>query len=267
MLEILRRGASAAQATVAVFDFDGTLSLIRTGWMDIMVRMMMDDLTELAPDEPEGELRCVVEDYVWRLTGKDTIYQMIAFAEQVRLRGGEPADPQEYKARFLNLLRQVMHGRIDEIRGGCCEPDRHLVPGARALLELLKARGLTLYLASGTDHAQLEEEAALLDIARYFDGGIYGAQADLESFSKGMLIQRILEPSGMHGGHLLGFGDGPVEIQEVKAAGGVAVGIAGHEPEYQATDPWKRARLAELGTDYIVPNYLCREDLAGALFS
>ena len=93
MLEILSRGASAAQATVAVFDFDGTLSLVRTGWMDIMVRMMMDDSGGARPAETEGELRAVVEDYVWRLTGKETIYQMIELAEQVRLRGGDPADP------------------------------------------------------------------------------------------------------------------------------------------------------------------------------
>jgi phosphoglycolate phosphatase len=267
MLEILRPGVSAAHATVAIFDFDGTLSLIRTGWMDIMVRMMLDELTALKSGESEEQLREIVEDYVWRLTGKDTIYQMMAFAEQVSLRGGKAAGAQEYKDRFLVLLGEVMEARMEDIRSGRTKPDRHLVPGSRALLEDLKARGFRLYLASGTDHEQLNEEAELLDIARYFDGGVWGALADRESFSKGILVRRILAEPGMHGGALLGFGDGPVEIEEVKAAGGTAVGIAGREPEYMTIEPWKRARLMALGTDIIVANYLGREELAAALFS
>jgi phosphoglycolate phosphatase len=266
MLEILSRGVSAAQTTVAIFDFDGTLSLIRAGWMEIMVRMMMEDLTALAPGEPEAGLLRTVEGYVWQLTGRDTIYQMIAFASEMRLRGGEPREPREYKAQFLDLLGQVQRGRMDDIRAGRCTPDRHLVPGSRAMLGDLRARGMTLYLASGTDHEQLVEEAELLDIARYFDGGVYGALPDGVSFSKGILIGRILEAPGMHGGQLLGFGDGPEEIREVKAAGGVTVGIAGCEPDYGTTDPAKRARLAELGTDILVPNYLGREALLEALF-
>jgi len=43
MLEIIRP-ASAAQAKVVLFDFDGTLSLVRTGWMQVMVPMMIEVL-------------------------------------------------------------------------------------------------------------------------------------------------------------------------------------------------------------------------------
>ena len=107
------------------------------------------------------------------------------------------------------------------------------MPGARALLEALRARGLTLYLASGTDEIYMKEEAALLDVARYFDGGVYGALDDYQSFSKRILIQRILRLPGCRGDQLLGFGDGYVEIEEVKQVGGVAVGVATDEPECQ----------------------------------
>src|SRR5574342_699445 len=49
--------------------------------------------------------------------------------------------------------------------------EKYLVPGARALLEALKERGLKLYLASGTDQQYMREEARLLDVDRYFDLG------------------------------------------------------------------------------------------------
>ena len=44
----------------------------------------------------------------------------------------------------------------------------------RRLLETLKDRGLTMYLASGTDQVYMREEADLLDVSKYFDG-VYGA--------------------------------------------------------------------------------------------
>ena len=42
MVEQLRPGVSAINARVCLFDFDGTISLIRAGWMDVMVPMMVD---------------------------------------------------------------------------------------------------------------------------------------------------------------------------------------------------------------------------------
>jgi phosphoglycolate phosphatase-like HAD superfamily hydrolase len=141
------------------------------------------------------------------------------------------------------------------------------VPGARALLERLKDRGLSLYLASGTDEIFMQEEAHLLDIARYFDGGVYGALEDYKSFSKRILVQRILRLPEVRGAHLLEFGDGYVEIEEVKQVGGVTVGVATDEPECLAIDEWKRQRLASVGADYIIPNYLEMEELWATLFA
>src|SRR5215475_10081063 len=97
MIQQLRPGVSARNARVCLFDFDGTLSTIRSGWMDVMVPMMVEILLELKTGESESELRTVVEDFVWRLTGKQTMYQMIEFAEQIAKRGGQPEDPLVYK--------------------------------------------------------------------------------------------------------------------------------------------------------------------------
>ena len=57
-----------------------------------------------------------------------------------------------------------------------------------------------------------------------------------------------------------------MEIEEVREAGGVAVGVATDEPECRAPDQWKRQRLIGAGADYIIPNYLCRQELLQTLF-
>jgi len=255
VIEVIRR-ATAPEAKAVLFDFDGTLSLVRTGWMGVMVPMMVEVLAELKTGESEDDLRLVVEDFVWRLTGQETVYQMIELAGQVKQRGGTPLDPLVYKRRYLDRLSAVIGGRVEALRERRCPPDRFLVPGARALLEALRDRGLQLYLASGTDEVYMKEEAALLDVTRYFEGGVYGALDDIRAFSKRMIVQRILALPGVDGTHLIGFGDGYVEIEEVKRAGGIAVGAATDEPECRVPDPWKRQRLIGVGADYIVPNYL-----------
>ena len=52
----------------------------------------------------------------------------------------------------------------------------------------------------------------------------------------------------------------------MKEVGGVAVGVATAEPECDRVDEWKRKRLAGVGADFIVPNYLCHSELIAALF-
>jgi phosphoglycolate phosphatase-like HAD superfamily hydrolase len=267
MFEIIRPGAAAPGARAALFDFDGTLSLIRSGWLDIMLDMMTGTLSALGTGESTGQLRAESFDRVWPHTGKDTLFQMAEFAAMVEVRGGKAEDPQVYKQRFLNELCQVSGARIADVREGRAAPDLYLVPGARTLLEDLQARGLKLYLASGTDHDQLQHEARLLDIARYFDGHIYGALPDPEAFSKAMLVARIAGEPGMHPSMLIGFGDGPTEIGEVHRAGALAIGVATDEPECRRTSPFKRRSLIDHGADYVVPNYLCRHALLPLIFA
>lgn len=261
------RSTGAARARVAVFDFDGTLSLIRSGWVNVMVPMMVEILLELKTGESEAELHTIVEEFVWRLTGKETIYQMMEFADHVARRGGKALEALEYKKMYLDRLWTVISGRIEDLKKGRVSPERYLVPGARGLLERLKERGLRMYLASGTDEIYMKEEARLLDVARYFDGGVYGALDDYKSFSKKILIQRILSQTDVRGQEILGFGDGYVEIEEVKLVGGTAVGVATREPECCEIDPWKRQRLIGVGADFIVPNFLLHDELAGILFA
>jgi len=264
-VEILT-GATASHAKVALFDFDGTLSLIRAGWFDVMVPMMVEVLASFRTGESEEEIERTVREFVYRLTGKQTIYQMIELARQVELRGGKPEDPLVYKYRYLDRLHARIRHRIEELETGAAPPEKYLVPGSRTLLERLRSRGLKLYLASGTDQDFMRREAGLLRLTEYFDGGVFGALDDYKSFSKRILIERIIGRAECAGHELLGFGDGYVEIENVKAAGGVAVGVATEEPECLRVDEWKRNRLVSVGADYIVPNYLCLDELERCLF-
>lgn len=265
-IEFLNPSASASRARVVLFDFDGTVSLIRSGWVDVMVPMMVEYLLELKTGESEQELRAMVEEFVGRLTGRQTIYQMIEFTEEMKKRGGKPLDPLQYKHIYLERLNEKIKGRLAGLRSGEIAPDEVMLPGARRLIEALKSRGLTLYLASGTDEIYMREEAALLGVDGYFEGGLFGAQDDYKSFSKKILIERIIRGSEFQGHEFLGFGDGFVEIENVKEVGGVAVGVASDEPYCVRPDPVKRKRLADVGADWIVPNYNCHAELMEALF-
>lgn len=266
MIEVIHPAVTAANAKAVIFDFDGTLSLIRSGWMDVMVPLCVEQLTGLGTGESFDRLREVVEEFVWRLTGKETIYQMMALADAIRERGGQPLEPLQYKKMYLDRLWLTISDRVEGLRSGSLEPDHFLVPGARSLLENLTNRGLLLYLASGTDDANVKEEAGLLGVAPFFKGGIYGAQDDLSSFSKALLVRRILsQTAGMRPDELLVFGDGYVEIEEVVKAGGVAVGVASSESECLRVDAWKRERLIRAGADFIVPNFLQLTELSCAV--
>jgi phosphoglycolate phosphatase len=266
MIEQLRPGVSAKNARVVLFDFDGTISLIRAGWMDVMVPMMVDILRDTKTGESEEDLRVLVEEFVGRLTGKQTMYQMVELAENVKARGGDPPDPLVYKTMYLDLLHQKIRHRLEELSSGAVSPEKYLVPGARELLEALKERGLKMYLASGTDQVYMRKEARLLDVDRYFDGGVFGALDDYKSFSKKILIQQVIAGAECKGAEFLGFGDGYVEIENVKEVGGVAVGVATAEPECAVVDEWKRKRLAGVGADFIIPNFLCHRELLRTLF-
>jgi len=256
-VELIRRVRPVRPPEHALFDFDGTLSLVREGWMDIMVPMMSGILDEYRrPGETAKAVEILVREFVTRLTGKQTIYQMMHLADEIRSRGGEPSDPQEYKERYHSLLMERIAGRRAALADGSAQAEAYLVPGSVALLEALLDRGVAIYIASGTDEEFVLEEAELLGLTRYAPGRIHGAQRDIAAFSKEMVIRRILDTNKVEGARLLAFGDGYVEIADSKAVGGYAVGVATDETNRSGKpDAWKRQRLIGAGADVIIPDY------------
>jgi len=101
----------------------------------------------------------------------------------------------------------------------------------------------------------------------YFDGHIYGAIDDYRKYSKKMVIDRILRDNRVDGSSMLGFGDGYVEIQSIKAVGGVAVAVASDEAGRSGRpDAWKRERLIGVGADIVIPDFREKDALLAYLF-
>jgi phosphoglycolate phosphatase-like HAD superfamily hydrolase len=266
-IEVVRADLPRGKFRSVLFDFDGTLSLIREGWPQVMIPMMVEELRGTGTSEGEDELTAKVEDFVMRLNGRQTIYQMIQLAEEVHKRGGTPRAPLEYKHRYHDRLMERIHGRLAMLEAGTATGEEWTVPGSHALLEGLKRRGVTLYLASGTDLKYVRHEAKLLGVAEYFGEHIYGALDEYKNFSKQMIIERIVGTEGLRGPELLGFGDGFVEIEEVRKAGGVAVAVASDEVKRRGVNAWKRERLIRAGADVVIPEYRRGERLLRWLFA
>ena len=134
-----------------LFDFDGTLSLVREGWPQVMVPLFAEILPPLCLARRSRTVVASRSEDIMGLNGKQTIYQMIRLAERVKERGGQPQDPLDYKREYLRRLNLRIAERVEGLRTGRVEPDHWLVLGSRRLLDLLRARGMMLYLASGTD--------------------------------------------------------------------------------------------------------------------
>jgi phosphoglycolate phosphatase len=179
-LDIINTGITRGQIRHALFDFDGTLSLIREGWQEVMISMMVELLLQTPQHESEVELRTIVTDFVDLLTGKQTIYQMIQLATEVEKRGGEAQDPVEYKWLYLERLWAKIEGRVEGLKAGRLDRRSLMVPGAVEILEALHDRGVTCYLASGTDEVYVLDEAGALGLSGYF-AGIYGALDDYQT--------------------------------------------------------------------------------------
>lgn len=247
----------------ALFDFDGTLSLIREGWAGIMADLGLDLFREQGIALRAGD-RTYLEDQMRRLSGKPSIYQMRRLAEVLTARGGRAGDTEAYLAEFHRRLFAAVDGRIADLEAKRVPPAAWAVPGSHPLLDELRERGVPLYLASGTDRAHVLRELALLDLAKYFGPRVYAPANDTPNFHKRDVVEMIVRD---HGGPPVGFGDGYAETVEVKRAGGYVVGVASKEAGDPGLNELKKAMLLELGADVVVGDYLTVGPLVTELWS
>jgi phosphoglycolate phosphatase len=263
--EIIRHDLPRAGYKAVLFDFDGTLSLLREGWPEIMVGMMVEALLPTGPKETEAELATLVEEFVMALNGQPAIFQMARLVEELQSRGGNANLPAEYLREYDTRLLRVVNERVREIQEQVVRPARWAVPGSHALLQNLRDRGLKLYLASGTHLRHVRSEADLLEVSPFFGSEINAPNGDDPHFSKRRVIERILAENGIGGTELLSFGDGVVETEEVRRAGGTAVAVAS-DWEHGGVNRWKRDRLVPAGADVVIPDYARCSELLELLF-
>lgn len=253
----LRRGFRPRPGiTHAVFDFDGTISWLRHGWPGIMAGLFREHLQPI-PGQSEAAHRAFLMDELLALNGKPTLFQMKRFVEIAEHRNVKVPPAEELLDEYQRRLDEKIAERALLIKSGRAAPDSFLIHGVRRLLELLKARGITLAILSGTIEPRVREEAMMLKVDSFFEPHIYGSSEGSVHFSKLDILNRILRETGSNGAQLLAFGDGPVEIEFAKQLGGVAVAVCSDE-EINGSgviDQFKRKQLVSAGADVVIADY------------
>ena len=247
----------------AIFDHDGTLSTLREGWEVIMEPMMIRAVLGPRYDEADETLYHKVVDairrYIDKTTGIQTLVQMQGLVELVRQFGCVPEedilDIHGYKALYNAALMEMVRGRTAKLRRGELDITDFQIKNAGPLLEALHRKGIKLYLASGTDEADVAAEAEAMGYAHLFEGRIFGAVGDIKIEAKRIVLERIIRENTLSGPEFVTFGDGPVEIRETRKRGGIAVGVASDEVRRFGLNPTKRARLIRAGADIILPDF------------
>jgi sugar/nucleoside kinase (ribokinase family)/phosphoglycolate phosphatase-like HAD superfamily hydrolase len=264
-IEVVSAPPARHGITHAIFDSDGTISTLREGWERIMEPMMIRAIlgTEWWKHAEQGlhdRVRERVRDYIDKTTGVQTLVQMKGLVEMVREFGVVPAqevkDEFGYKAVYNEELLALVRARTAKLGRGELSVEDYVLKGSLQLLRGLRAAGVRLYLASGTDQEDVAAEAAALGFAGLFDGGIRGSVGDVRVEAKKVVIDGILEEIESAGSaRLVVFGDGPVEIRETKKRGGYAVGVASDEPRRYGWNMAKRSRLIRAGADLVVADF------------
>jgi phosphoglycolate phosphatase len=251
---------------LAVFDFDGTLSWLRHGWPALMCDVFLPHYP-LKADETVESVREILIAEILSGNGLPSIFQMRTFVERAKARNANVPAPEELLHEYQSRLDELIKERSETILRKTAQAEEFVVFGARRMLELLHKRGFKMFILSGTREDRVKHEANLLDLTRYFDGGIFGSPPVSTEFSKRAVFDRILAEENLRGESLLCFGDGPAEIFHTKELGGVAVAVASDE-EHNGSgrmDLAKRAQLTAAGADVVVPDYRDADALLATL--
>lgn len=250
----------------AIFDFDGTVSLLREGWQEIMYSYFSEEIERCPKAPSKEEALSEVMEFVDKLTGKQTIFQCMKLAETVEKYGGEAKEPLEYKAEYLRRLEEKIKDRHKALENGG-DPSPYRVKGVLETVKALENMGVDCYLTSGTDEADVLKEAKLLGVDRCFKE-IHGATDEMSTrCSKEEVLKKLINEKGLKGEDLIGFGDGYVEMELTKNVGGYAVAVATNEAAADSSvNEWKRNRLKEAGCDCVIPDFSNPDRLIEFLF-
>ncbi|VTR96888.1 HAD family hydrolase [Tuwongella immobilis] len=253
-VEVVRSLRPRGGFRAVMFDFDGTLSLVRGGWMELMTEQMLTVLRDAGSQEPEPMLRHRIVQFILDLVGQPTMRQMERLADEVARLGATPQSPDVYLRNFLRELKIRVEARMTAMTVQGEDPERFRVPHAIPMLDWLQGRQVPCVLASGTERIHVVREARALQLVPFFGERIYGP-GDGHVFSKRAVIEQMMHEWGIPGEQILGFGDGVSETEEIHRVGGIAVAVASDESGGGIVDPIKRERLIRAGADLVIPDY------------
>ncbi len=262
-LDIVRSERPRGPFRCIVFDFDGTLSLLRGDWQGLMIPRMVEVLAATGTGESSDVLHALVADFVTRLTGQPTMLKLVALCDDVARRGQPRPDARDYLDEYLTKLLARTADRVQAVNSGATAADEMLVPGSRLLVERLARRGLLLAISSGTELSHVQSETAVLGLDPYFGPRIFGPIDNDPRFSKQRVLEQLIAERGLRGHEIACIGDGPAEILAARAVGALALGVASDEINRSGrVNALKREHLLRAGADAIVADY---SDLAPIL--
>lgn len=252
-----------------LFDFDGTISLFRTGWQEVMENVMWEFIHEVLPKDDNQPLTSrwlgQINDYIQQSTGIQTIYQMQWLQRQIAsLNSQKVRSIWEYKDAYRDALKTLIQGRLDVVANRKADPTKYLVAGAKDLLMCLRDLGFTLFLASGTDDVDVVREAELLGVSTLFTS-IQGAPDRSMENPKLEMMKQILARFTDHETIGAVIGDGPVEMQLGQEYRLITIGVASDDggPHYNRSK--KRERLRIAGAQLVVDDLSDIESITDVL--
>jgi rfaE bifunctional protein kinase chain/domain len=262
---------------VCIFDHDGTISVLREGWEEIMLETMIeviagDKYNSLSKEEIK-KITNQSKSLIEKTTGVQTIIQMQELVKLIDLNNyvkkEDILDAWDYKKIYNDKLLKKVAKRREKLASGQLNIDDVTIKGAVKTLIKLIANNTKTYLASGTDVEDVIEEAKALGYAQFFTGGINGSEGDVSLDPKRKVIQNLIgeieNNNDIKINECVVFGDGPVEMREAKKHGLIAIGIMSDETRRWGKNLSKRERLILAGADILIEDFSSFSQLAKLL--
>jgi bifunctional ADP-heptose synthase (sugar kinase/adenylyltransferase)/phosphoglycolate phosphatase-like HAD superfamily hydrolase len=248
--------------THAIFDHDGTLSVIRRGWESVMSEFMFETITDNKKlnDDQKLKVKFKIKEFIEHTTGIRTLEQMDGLILMIQEMGlvsqNKILNRLQYKQLYLDALMKRVKKNIFDIQQKNSSTTEYLIKGSFSFLNALKSNLKEIYLASGTDENDVKNEATILGLQPFFNGGIYGARDELDYDIKSFVIEQISNKIGRENmKNTLVIGDGPVEIREGRKWGAFTIGVASNEDKLEGINQDKKMRLIKAGAHVIIGDY------------
>ncbi len=262
-IEIIRP-FDGSNITTVLFDFDGTLSRERDGWVNLMVAANSGAMAQAIPGISVLEaVEWVIND-IEKTIGIPTYQQMKRLADEISNRSGSSLSLQRYKDIYNDALTSMVKTTHQRFLSGELEIEDLRVPGAIELLTELdrKFGKKALFLSSGTDIKPIKQSVKILDYEKFFEDRIMaaGLNGNQDDCPKQLIIEKLIAERNLQPGQLLAFGDGVPEIEYANRSGGICVGVltpdkSHYENRGHFTIEKKRERLIKAGAHLLVTDF------------
>ena len=233
---------------VLAFDLDGTISLVRHGWQEVMTAVMAEVLLAAGGDAElaAGLARAVVDE----TNGTPVTRQMETLASRARDLGLAAIDTPSSAVEYQTRIKRLSAARREQGPASAL-----LVPGALEFVSWARGVGFPCALVSSSSLVDVEADLVALSMAELFGPLVLAPDdaADSGAFSKLTTFWDLLGRTGAPS--LIAFGDGPGEIQAAVAVGGTGIGVAFDPSDPDQPAPALAARLRQAGAALIIRDF------------